>query len=144
MLFRSGMYVFSHKFEFWCVKQPDDSTKDAFYALYHMKGVVLDSHNSTLPKEDQDLQVWAKDRWGKTQGSNIRQAFFTIQEEMSELLHVQVMKSGGQFYDGNNPHNKDIDERLVMQGDGRDFMTLAKGGRAGFINAPSKKPSKKS
>ena len=88
--------------------------------------------------------MWAKDRWVKTQGSNIRKAFFTIQEEMSELLHVQVMKSGGQLYGGNNPCNKDIDERLLMQGDGRDFMTIAKGTRTGFINAPSKKPSKKS
>ena len=86
----------------------------------------------------------AQERWDKTQPSNIRQAFFTIQEEMSELLHCQVMKSGGQFYGGNNPRNKDIDERLVMQGDARDFMTLAKGTRTGFINAPSKKPSKKS
>ena len=73
-----GMHKFSHKTEFWCVKQAEDTTKDAFYALYHMKGIVLDSHNSTLPKEDQDLEVWAQERWEKTEGSNIRQAFFHI------------------------------------------------------------------
>ena len=81
--------------------------------------------------------MWANDRWGKIQGSNIRQAFFTIQEELSEILHQQVMKSEGQFYGGNNPCNKDIDEHLLMQGDPRDFMTIAKGNRTGFINAPS-------
>ena len=56
------MHKFSHKTEFWCVKQADDSPKDAFYALYHMKGMVLDSHSRTLRKENQDLEVWAKDR----------------------------------------------------------------------------------
>ena len=67
-----------------------------------------------------------------------------FRSEMSEILHVQVTKSGGQFYGGNNPRNKDIEERLVMQGDARDFMTMAKGTRTGFINLPSKKASKKS
>ena len=109
-----------------------------------MKGMVLDSHNRTLRKENQDLEVWAQERWSSTQPNNIKQSFFTIQEEMSEILHSQVMKSGGQFYGGNNLCNKEIDEHLLMQGDGRDFMTIAKGPRTGFINAPSKKPSKKS
>ena len=54
-----GMHVFSHKFEFWCVKQPDDSMKDAFYALHHMKAIVLDAHDKTLPR---DLQKWAMER----------------------------------------------------------------------------------
>jgi hypothetical protein len=139
-----GMHKFSHKTEFWCVKQAEDTTKDAFYVLYHMKGMVLDAHNRTLRKDNQDLEVWAQERWKSTYPSNIRQAFFTIQEEMAEILHVQVTRSGGQFYGGNNPRNKDIDERLVMQGDARDFMTLAKGTRTGFINLPSKKASKKS
>ena len=109
-----------------------------------MKGMVLDAHNRTLRKDNQDLKVWAQERWSSTQPSNIRQAFFTIQEEMAEILHVQVTRSGGQFYGGYNPRNKEIDERLVMQGDARDFMTLAKGTQMGFINPPSKKASKKS
>ena len=61
---------------------------------------------------------------------------------MAEILHVQVTRSGGQFYGGNNPRNKDIDERLVMQGDARDFMTLARGTRTGFNNLPPKKAKK--
>ena len=63
---------------------------------------------------------------------------------MAEILHVQVTKSGGQFYGGNNPRNKDIKERLVMQGHARDFMMMAKGTLDGVINLPSKKASKKS
>ena len=82
-----GMHVFSHKFEFWCVKQPDDSVKDAFYALHHVKAMVQDCHNMTLPR---DLQKWATERQTNPERSldrSIRQDFFTIQEEISEILH---------------------------------------------------------
>ena len=81
-----GMYVFSHKFEFWCVKQPDDSVKDAFYALHHVKAMVQDCHNMTLPR---DLQKWATERQTNPERSldrSIRQDFFTITEEISEIL----------------------------------------------------------
>ena len=138
-----GMHVFSHKMEFWCVKQAADTTNDAFYALYHMKRMALDAHNQTLRKDNQDLEVWAQERWSSTYPSNIRQAFFNIQEEMAEILHVQVTRSGGQFYGGNNPRNKEIERRVVLQGDARDFMTLARGTRTGFNNLPPKKASKK-
>ena len=134
-----GMHMFSHKFDFWCVKQPDDSVKDAFYALHHMKAMVLDFHVKTLPR---DLQQWAMERQS-IKDRNIRQDFFTIQEEIAEILHQQVMKTGGIFYGGTQPCNSEIDKRLALQGDGRDFMTLAKGARAGFINPP-KNPLKKS
>jgi hypothetical protein len=40
------------------------------------------------------------------------------------------------FYSGVVPRNSAIDERLLMQGDDRNFMVLAKGARAGFINVP--------
>ena len=50
------MHVFSHKMKFWCVKQPDDTTKDAFYALHHMKACVRDQQNGTLPSSD--LKGW--------------------------------------------------------------------------------------
>ena len=108
------MYAFSHKLEFWCVKQPDDSVKDAFYALHHVKAMVQDCHNMTLPR---DLQKWATERQTNPERSldhNIRQDFFTISEEISEILHQQVMKTGGIFYGGAPPRNSEIDERLAL------------------------------
>jgi hypothetical protein len=131
-----GMYAFSHKLEFWCVKQPDDSVKDAFYALHHMKAMVQDCHNMTLPR---DLQRWATDRQcipGRSLDRSLRQDFFTITEEISDILHQQVMKTGGIFYGGAPPCNSEIDERLALQGDGRDFMMTAKGTRTGLIGVP--------
>ena len=98
-----------------------------------MKAMVLDSHKTTLPK---DLQVWAEQRKQSVQDRNIRQDFFAIQEEISEILTTQVIRSGGMFYGGTSPRNSAIDERLAMQGDGRDFMTMARGARTGFINVP--------
>ena len=46
------------------------------------------------------------------------------------------MKTGGIFYGGAPPRNSEIDERLALQGDGRDFMMIAKGTQTGFINVP--------
>ena len=129
-----GIHVFSHKLEFWCAKQPNDSTKDAFYALHNMKAMVVDSHKTTLPKEY--LHDWAGRRKELEQDRAIRQDFFAIQEEISEILCTQAIRSGGMFYGGTSPRNSAIDERLAMQGDGRDFMTMARGARTGFINVP--------
>ena len=98
--------------------------------------MVQDCHNMTLPR---DLQKWATERQTNTERSldrSIMQDFFTILEEISEILHQQVMKTGGIFYGGTPPRNSAIDERLAMQGDGRDFMTMARGARTGFINVP--------
>ena len=129
-----GMHVFSHKFDFWCAKQPDDSTKDAFYALHNMKATVLDSHGTTLGNDY--LGSWADRRKQSDQDRAIRQDFFSIQEEISELICMQIMRSKGMFYGGTQPRNSEIDERLLMQGDDRNFMTVAKGARSGFINIP--------
>ena len=127
-----GMHVFSHKMEFSCVKQPSGSEKDAFYALHHMKAFVRDAQNTTLPS---DLRQWAEDL-GRIQDRNLRMDFFDTQEELSTIIHQQVIKTGGVFHGGNPPPNKDIDKRLAEQRDGRTFMTLAKGAPRGFINVP--------
>ena len=129
-----GIHVFSHKFEFWCAKQPNDSMKDAFYTLHNMKATILDHHKTTLPKDY--LHTWADRRKQSDQDRAIRQDFFDIQEEISEIICVQIIRARGMFYSGVVPRNSAIDERLLMQGDDRNFMVLAKGARAGFINVP--------
>jgi hypothetical protein len=129
-----GIHVFSHKFEFWCAKQPNDSMKDAFYAIHNMKATILDHHKTTLPKDY--LHTWADRRKQSDQDRAIRQDFFDIQEEISEIICVQIIRARGMFYSGVVPRNSAIDERLLMQGDDRNFMVLAKGARAGFINVP--------
>ena len=48
-LFVEGKHVMKHVFEFPCVKQPQGSTKEAFYALHHLKGFVRVCQNLTVP-----------------------------------------------------------------------------------------------
>ena len=76
-----------------------------------MKAMVVDSHKTTLPK---DLQEWANRRKELEQDRAIRQDFFAIQEEISEILCTQVIRSGGMFHGSTQPHNSEIDKRLAM------------------------------
>lgn len=128
-----GAHVFRHTTKFACVKQPPGSGKDAFYAIYHMKAFFNDMETKTLPS---DLVKWAE-KLACIQARNLRQHFFNIQEEIATIVYQGVIKAGGTFHGGYTPSNREIDERLAQQGDGRMFMQMAKT-RSGFINAPPK------
>jgi hypothetical protein len=54
---KHGMYTFTHTTSFPCIKQPEGSHKEAYYALYHMLATVRDKKNLTLPDF---LQPWAQ------------------------------------------------------------------------------------
>ena len=64
-----GRHVFNHVTEFPCVKQPENSKKEAYYALHHMRAFLLDQQNSTLPDH---LKQWAEAK-AKITDSDIRQ-----------------------------------------------------------------------
>lgn len=130
---RFGTHVFRHTMQFACVKQPTTSGKDAFYAIHHMKSYFNDMESLTLPS---DVVRWGE-KLASTQDRTLRQSFFEIQEEIAKIVHTGVMRSGGTFCGGNPPPNRDIDERLSQQADGRMFMMMAKN-RSGFIHAPAK------
>jgi hypothetical protein len=51
------MHTFGHIMAFPCVKQPEGSQKEAYYALYQMRAYVCDHHNLTLPNS---LKSWAE------------------------------------------------------------------------------------
>jgi hypothetical protein len=46
---KQDMHTFGHVTSFPCVKQPEGSQKEAYYALYQMRAYVRDHHNLTLP-----------------------------------------------------------------------------------------------
>ena len=98
-----------------------------------MKAFFNDMETKTLPS---DLVKWAE-KLACIQARNLRQQFFNIQEEIATIMYQGVIKTGGTFYGGYTPSNREIDERLAQQGDGRMFMQMAKT-RSGFINAPPK------
>ena len=55
----SGVSVFNYVTQFACVKQPTGSVRDAYYALHHMRAIVQDQRNLTLPSH---LKLWAEQR----------------------------------------------------------------------------------
>ncbi|KAK1684682.1 hypothetical protein QYE76_045530 [Lolium multiflorum] len=131
---RYGKHVFKHQTKFPCVKKPPSSTKDAYYALYHMNKFIRDQQQLTLPEH---LRDWAN-KLARVPDDDIKQDFFRIQTEFCEIIHQDVIRSAGEFYAGYQPSNSDIDTMLQMQGDDyRSWMCLKKGG--GFIHAPSGK-----
>ncbi|KAK1681203.1 hypothetical protein QYE76_042051 [Lolium multiflorum] len=131
---RYGKHVFKHQRKFPCVKKPPSSTKDAYYALYHMNKFIRDQQQLTLPEH---LRDWAN-KLARVPDDGIKQDFFRIQTEFCEIIHQDVIRSAGEFYAGYQPSNSDIDTMLQMQGDDyRSWMCLKKGG--GFIHALSGK-----
>ena len=97
-----------------------------------MRAFVREQDQLTLPTE---LQRWAQDL-AMIHDSNIRQDFFVIQQELETIIYEEVVKKGRLFYGGNQPPNAAIQDRVLLQGDGRPFMTLAKGAPRGIVNAP--------
>ena len=128
---RYGKHIFSHNTTFSCVKQPPGGQKDAYYALHHMRAIVRDHNHLLLPN---NLKDWASSL-SAIQDADIRQEFFRIQLEFTEIIHQDVLRTSGQFYLRNQPSNSDIDTMLQMQDDNaRSFMTPTIDG--GFIHAP--------
>ena len=73
-IFRYGKHVFTHVTMFPCVKQPPGGQKDAYYALHHMRAIVLDHNHLLLPN---NLKDWAASM-SAMQDADIRQEFFRI------------------------------------------------------------------
>ncbi|KAK1694307.1 hypothetical protein QYE76_011004 [Lolium multiflorum] len=122
---RYGKHVFKHQTKFPCIKKPPSSTKDAYYALYHMNKFIRDQQQLTLPEH---LRDWAN-KLARVPDDGIKQDFFRIQTEFCEIIHQDVIRSAGEFYAGYQPSNSDIDTMLQMQGDDyRSWMCLKKGG----------------
>ena len=134
-----GMHVFTHITKFACVKQPPGGQKDAYYALHHMRAIVRDHQQLTLPAH---LKHWAE-RLSKIQDADLRQEFFRIQSDLAGIISEDVLRTTGEFYLNNQPSNREIDTMLRLQADGdRPFMTITKDG--GFIHAPARERSQKS
>jgi hypothetical protein len=73
---KHGMYTFLHTMSFPCIKQPEGSHKEAYYALYHMLAMVRDRKNLTLLES---LQPWAQ-KLAMIDDANLRGQFYRIQE----------------------------------------------------------------
>ena len=116
---RNGKHMFKHITEFPCVKQPARSVKEAFYVLHHLRGFVRDCQMLTLPSS---LRGWAE-RLAQIDDDNLREDFFRIQTQISEIIQHDVMQSGGTLHYSRGLPKGEIEERLQMQADIRTWTT---------------------
>lgn len=131
---RRGSLIFNHKTEFPCLKQPENSPREAYYAILHMREYVRDQQQLRLPA---DLQRWRKDL-ANAPPEDIRQEFGRIQQKIAQLIHRDLCAKEGIFYYGPRaPSNDEIATLLELQKDDRPFNTL--GGVRPLPARPSQK-----
>ena len=60
---RGGRVAFSHKTNFYCIQQSDDSLNDGFYVLHHMLEYRRDHQNLGISPKSGDAHTlqWVKD-----------------------------------------------------------------------------------
>jgi hypothetical protein len=108
---KKGMHTFSHITAFPCVKLPEGSQKEAYYALYQMRAYVRDHHNLTLPNL---IKSWAE-HLAMIQDKDLRAEFYRIQEQFATIIYQDVVRKGGLFYTAAmKPSNAEIDKRLLL------------------------------
>ena len=78
--------------EFPCIKQPAWSTKEAFYALHHLKGIVRDVNNLNQPAK---LRDWSNKMAGEIDQDDLMDDFHRIKVKLSEIIIEDVDKKGG-------------------------------------------------
>lgn len=128
---KGGAPAFHHLTQFACIKQPDNSERDAYYAIHQIRALVQDEENLTLPDE---FQAMAK-RLAAIQDRDLRQEFYRIQEAFARIIVHDVCTPGGLFYyDGNPLDTAEVEGRLKAQGDFRYFNT-----KEGFKPFPAEK-----
>jgi hypothetical protein len=116
-----GKRVFDHETEFPCVKQPKDSTMEAFYAIHHMREFVWDHR---LLVEPYSLTTWVRD-FANYSEEHFRLDLYHIQHKLGQLIWKDVCSSEGLFYFGPIKLSQwQIEEICHLQGDHWDFMTI--------------------
>ena len=115
----NGKHGFKHVTTFPCVKQPADSVKEAFYVLHHLKGFVRDAETMRLPSS---IREWAK-MAGEINDADLREDFHRIQMKLSEIIIEDVNTSGGSLHSARGLPQREIEDRLDMQGDTRTWTT---------------------
>src|SRR4051812_17512199 len=114
-----GVSVFNHVTQLPCVKQPAGSVRDAYYTLHHMRAIVQEQRNLTLPSH---LKAWAE-RKAEIAVENLKEEFFHIQAQMATIICHEVQMKGSIFHSNIGPSNGEIEVRLKALRDTRPFMT---------------------
>ena len=89
---RGGRAAFSHKTDFCCIQQPNDSLNDGFYVLHHMLEYRRDHQNLHMAPRSGDAHIlqWAKDI-GDIEDHRLRAEFYNIQRELAQIIMNEVV-----------------------------------------------------
>ena len=97
---RGGRVAFSHKTDFCCIQQPNDSLNDGFYVLHHMLEYRRDHQNLRMSCTfgDPHILQWAKNV-GDIKDHRLRAKFYHIQHELAQIIMKEVIGKTGMFYE---------------------------------------------
>jgi hypothetical protein len=116
----NGKHGFKHVTEFPCIKQPVGSAKEAFYAIHHLKGFVREAEIMNQPAR---IREWSNKLAGEIDEADLREDFHRIQVKLSEIILEDVNKGGGSLHYPRGLCQRDIQDRLHRQDDGRTWTT---------------------
>ncbi len=116
---KSKKLRFKHVIDFPCIKQPDDSIKEAFYVLHHLKVLVADAEMMSLPPSMRDEHKMA----GEITDADLREDFHRIQVKLTDILIEDVCNGSGVLHQSRALCKRDIQDRLRRQGDTRTWTT---------------------
>ena len=103
------------------MKQPRNSTEEAFYAIHHMREFVRDHR---LLVEPSSLTRWVRD-FANCNEEDFRFELYHIQHKLGQFIRKDVYSPEGLFYYGAvKPSQWEIKEICHLQSDHRDFMTF--------------------
>ena len=121
--YTSGKLVFRDKTDFPCVKQPENSTMDAYYFFHHIREFIHDHQRLRMPSQQSNhLHKWGKDL-ANCSDEDLRNDFYRIQLKLATIIYRDVYPPDGMFH-GDVPTRPEIDDRLDLQGDPRPFKKL--------------------
>ena len=106
---RGGRVAFSHKTDFCCIQQPNDSLNDGFYVLHHMLEYRRDHQNLRMSPRSSDAHIlqWAKDI-GDIEDHRLRAEFYHIQRELAQVIMKEVLDKTGLFYEEGQMSRADV------------------------------------
>ena len=113
---RGGRVAFSHKTDFCCIQQPNDSLNDGFYVLHHMLEYIRDHQILHMSPRSGDAHIlqWAKNI-GYIEDHRLRAEFYNIQRELAQIIMKEVVGKTGMFYGEGQMSREDVRTWIASQ-----------------------------
>jgi len=113
-----GCLTCTHTTKFPCIKQSAPGM-EAWYAILHMREFLKDQHALLMPA---DIQRRSNDI-ANGSAAELRGEFRNIQRALVGIIHEDVVRKGGRFYNDRlpTPSNEEIESHLAAAYEFREF-----------------------